>query len=156
MKYFAVLITLLLLISMPITADNQKLPPIESLKELPVEMAADFLNHDEIASPAMPVIAKDGTIFFYDSKLKQVFKTHLDNHKLLSIGKQGEGPKEYIDVRDMLIDGKYLYIIDAKQKLLCFGLDGSYQWEKRTDTQYNNLIAKKGDAFYLDRSLSPG
>jgi hypothetical protein len=97
----------------------------------------------------MPVISKDGTIFFYDSKLKQVFKTHLDNNELLPIGRQGEGPKEYIDVRDMLLDGKFLYIIDAKQKLLCFGIDGIYQWEKRTDTQYNNLLAKRGDAFYL-------
>ena len=130
-------------------AENQKLPPIESLTELPVEMAADFLDHDEIASPAMPVIAKDGTIFFYDSKLKQVFKTHLDNHTLLPISRQGEGPKEYIDVRDMLIDGKYIYIIDAKQKLLCFDIDGIYQWEKRTDTRYDNLLAKRGDAFYL-------
>ena len=132
-----------------IPAGAHELTPIESLKELPVEMAADFFDHDEIASTVMPVITKDGTIFFYDAKLKQVFKTHLDNHRLTPLSRYGEGPKEYIDILDMLIDGEFIYMIDAKQKLLCFGIDGIYKWEKRTDTRYDNLLAKKGDVFYL-------
>lgn len=149
MNYFTILITLLLVLCRLIPAETQKLPSLDSLKELPVEIAADFLNHDDIASPAMPVITKDGTIFFYDAKLKQVFKTQLDNHELLLISRQGEGPKEYIDIRDMLIDDKFVYMIDGKQKLLCFGTDGTYKWEKRTDIRYDHIIAKKGDTFYL-------
>jgi len=149
MNYFIRLITLLMLFCRLITAGTQELPPLESLKELPVVMAADFFDHDEIASPVMPVIAKDGTIFFYDAKLKQVFKTHLDNHQLTPLSRYGEGPKEYIEILDMLIDGEFIYMIDAKQKLLCFGINGIYKWEKRTDTRYDNLLAKKGGAFYL-------
>jgi hypothetical protein len=149
MNYFTIIITFLLLLCRLIPAETQKLPSLESLKELPVEIAADFFNHDDIASPAMPVMAKDGTMFFYDAKLKQVFKTHLDNHTLLPLSRQGEGPKEYIDIRDMLIDGKFVYMIDGKQKLLCFGTDGTYKWEKRTDIRYDHILAKKGDTFYL-------
>jgi hypothetical protein len=149
MNYFTILITLLILLCRLLPAETQKLPPIDSLKELPVEIAADFLDHDDIASPAMPVIAKDGTMFFYDAKLKQVFKTHLDKHKLVRLSKQGEGSKKYIDIRDMLIDGEYVYMIDSKQKLLCFGIDGKYKWEIRTDIQYDNILAKNGDTFFL-------
>lgn len=149
MNYFTVLITLLILPCMRLPAETQKLPPRESLKELPIEIAADFLDHDEIASPVMPVIAKDGTIFFYDAKLKQVFKTHLDNHTLIPLSRHGEGPKEYIHISDMLIDGEFIYMIDSKQKILCFGIDGTYKWEKRTDILYEKILDKKGDTFYL-------
>ena len=149
MNYFFRLIILLTLLCRLIPAGTQKLPPLESLKELPVEIAADFLNHDEIASPVMPVIAKNGIIFFYDAKLKQVFKTHLDNQKLTLLSRYGEGPKEYIEILDMLIDGEFIYMIDSQQKLLCFGLDGVYKWEKRTDIRYDKIFAKKGDTFYL-------
>jgi len=130
-------------------ADNQTLPSIDTLKTLPVELVLDLTDHPDIASPAMPVIGKKGDLFFYDYKLKQLFKTQLIDTKLIPISRSGEGPKEYVYIKDMYIADDALYIIDMKQKLLCFGLDGTFRWEIRTKKWYQKILGVKGETFYL-------
>jgi hypothetical protein len=130
---------------------HQKLPPIDSLKELPVTLVSDFTEHEELASPGLPVISKDGTLFFYDAKLKQLFKSHIDNRKLVPISRQGEGPKEYISVMGMLIRDGFLYLLDFSGKVLCFGLNGEFKWEERTTFNFGRMVAKSGDIFYLSK-----
>lgn len=136
-----------------LAADAGKLPPIGSLKDLPVTLVADFMDHDDIASPALPIITKDGTIFFFDQKLHQVQRTHLDNKELKPIGRKGEGPKEYYYARSMLVRDGLLYISDEKQKLLCFDLDGEYKWEKRLGKAYPRIIGKIGASFLIESTV---
>jgi hypothetical protein len=152
MKHF-ILFILLVGVSFPVLpAENQKLPPIASLKELPVTLASDFTGHEEIASPALPVITRDGNIFFFDKKLRQVFKTHIDNQALIPISRKGEGPKEYMFVIHMLIQDGFLYLSDSPGKLLCFGLNGEFKWEERTNFNLARIVAKSGDIFYLSKT----
>lgn len=151
MKHIIVFIVFLLLLFMVLPGEtHQKLPPIDSLKELPVTPVSDFTEHEELGAPALPVITRDGTLFFHDYKLKQLFKSHIDNGKLVPISRYGEGPKEYVVIMDMLIQDESLYMIDSKQKILCFGLNGEFKWEKRMDASYVRIAAKKGDSFYLE------
>jgi hypothetical protein len=144
MKYIIVFIVLLFLLFMVLPGEtHQKLPPIDSLKELPVTLISDFTEQEELGAPALPVITRDGALFFHDNKLKQLFKSHIDNRKLIPISRYGEGPREYLVIMDMLIHDKSIYIIDSKQKILCFGLNGEFKWEKRMDASYVRIAVKK-------------
>lgn len=132
-------------------AENIKLPAINSLKELPIILEADFSRDEAIASPAMPVISKDGIIFFFDFKLKQLYKTHLKNRALTPISREGEGPQEYSTfISGMFISGDFVYLIDSKGKMLCFGTDGFYKWEEAIHKSFNGIKGKIDDKFYLE------
>jgi hypothetical protein len=152
MKYIIVFVVFLLLLFMVLPGEtHQKLPPIDSLKELPVTPVSDFTEHEELAAPALPVITRDGVLFFHDHKLKQLYKSHIDNRELTPISRYGEGPREYAGIIDMLIHDDSVYMIDSKQKILCYGLNGEFKWEKRMDASYVKIAAKKGNSFYLER-----
>lgn len=150
MKNSSIVMILCVVCSLGLLADTQKLPDIMSLEELPLKLVGDFTGDEDIASPALPVIAEDGIIFFYDHKLKQIYKTHLENRELIPISLAGEGPKEYgAGVSDMFIDKESLYVIDWKGKLLCFGNDGTFKWEVPLRKRFNKIIGKTGDTLYL-------
>jgi hypothetical protein len=149
MKQTGLLVILIAAISFFLHAENQKIPSIDTLKTLPVQLVLDATTNEDIASPSMPVMAKNGTLFFFDVKLKQVFKTHMDNPKLIPISRSGEGPKEYAGVTSMIIENDLLYLVDWKGKILCFGLNGDFKWEEPTRKDRLDLKGKRGDKFYI-------
>jgi hypothetical protein len=132
------------------SGDSQKLDDLDTLKELPVELVLDFYENEDVAGASMPVISKDGVIFFYDRKLRQLFRTHIKAQKLKSVGRVGDGPKEYGGgVMSMHITDEYLYALDGKGKLLCYDLKGNFKWEEPTGGMFSNIMAKRGDSFYF-------
>jgi len=68
-------------------------------------------------------------------------------------GRTGEGPKEYVYIQDMYLSDDALYIIDMKQKLLCFGLDGTFRWEIHTKKWYQRILGVKGETFYMPEKV---
>ncbi len=132
MKNLCFATLMLVLLTLCLSAETVKLPDIDSLKPLPLTLVADFTDHDDVASPTLPTISKDGKIFFVDAKLKQAVISAVKDTKLIKIAGSGEGPKEYALIAyDVLIAGNRLYLVDYKRKMLCFDLEGHFKWEKR-------------------------
>jgi len=154
MKAIIVFLVMVLLFLPLLNGENKtdkiKLPPIETLKELPLELVADFTENEDIASPALPIMNAKGDLFFYDWKLSQVTKTHLENQEVKAIGRQGEGPGEYIWVLGICTDDQNVYITDSKRKLLCFDLKGKYKWETRTSNDNRGVIGVNGEIYYME------
>ncbi len=114
-------------------AGIQSLEPLESLKELPLQLVEDFSENENIASPALPVLNSKGYLFFYDYKLRRLCRVTLSNGKILQIGGFGEGPKEYTGISGLWTGGDAVYSMDRKGKLCRFDLEGTFLWGERLD-----------------------
>lgn len=125
------------------------IPPIEGLEELPLFQVADFTRTPEIASAGFPIVSSEDEVFFYDIRLRQLFKSDLDRPKLLPVGRSGEGPGEYTRVLGLLLEKEHLYVLDARRKIICMDKAGSLVWEEEFTQNFTGLIGKNGDAFYL-------
>jgi hypothetical protein len=148
-KLAIVLVALVYLTGLTVGADNPALPKTKSLKELPLQLVKDFSSNGEIASPALPVIAGEGNLFFYDYKLKRLSKANLEDDTVVAVGRYGEGPKEYTSITSLWADEKCVYAIDRKGKILCFDLDGVFQWEDRLDKAFPRFIGIQDGSVYF-------
>jgi hypothetical protein len=155
MKHLLVFYLLLFLamLSTPYRSDAQeKFPGKNTLKELPVELVLDFYENENVAGASMPVLSEKGDIFFYDGKLNQLLRTHLDDQKVIPISRIGDGPKEYGGgIHSLIVQDNFLYVLDYKYKLLCFTLKGEFKWEEPTRGVYLDIVGKYGDSFFLSR-----
>jgi len=150
MKFWFVLCVMVFGMGFSANAETQKLPPINSLKDLPVQLVMDTMESEELASPCLPEVSKDGVIFFYDYKLKQLYRTSIKNQKLFPISRQGSGPKEYNGgISEMLLDKELIYTLDENGKLMCLGINGDFKWEKQTRTPWMKFIGYRNDKFYF-------
>jgi len=150
MKYWFILYVMALGMSFFANAEAQKLPPINSLKDLPVQLVMDTMDNEDIASPSLPEVSKDGVVFFYDFKLKQLYRTSIKNQKLFPISREGSGPKEYNGgISEILLDKEFVYTLDGNGKLMCFGINGDFKWEKQTRSPWLKFIACRKDIFYF-------
>ncbi len=129
---------------------DKRLPALEGLKEMPVKLAADFTEHEGLASPGYPGMFPDGTIFFCDVKLKTLFKTHLAGRELTPVGKEGEGPREYARyILDMRVKGNHIFLLDGKQKVLCLDKSGKFLWETRLTIAVDAMAGMQGDKIFF-------
>ena len=128
---------------------EKTLPPIESLDELALFPVADFTEITEIASPAIPVISPEDKIFFFDPRLKQLFKSDLSSRKVIPIGRYGEGPGEYTRIIGLLLENDNLYFLDGHRKIVCLDTEGHLIWEEKFTPNFTGIIGKKGEAFYF-------
>lgn len=128
---------------------KKTLPQIEDLEELELFQVADFTKSNEIASPAIPVISPENETFFFDYRLKQLFKSNLYNQKIIPIGHFGEGPGEYMRIIGLLLENKELYVLDAHRKIICMDTAGNLIWEEKFVPNFNGILGKRGEAFYF-------
>jgi len=128
---------------------EKNLPPIENLDELELFQVADFTEITEIASAAIPAISSEDEIFFFDSRLKQLFKSDLSNRKVIPIGRYGEGPGEYTGIIGLLLENDHLYFLDVHRKIVCLDTEGHLIWEGKFTPNFTGIIGKKGEAFYF-------
>jgi len=128
---------------------EKKLPLIENLDELELFPVADFTEITEIASSAIPAISSEDEIFFFDSRLKQLFKSDLSNRKLVPLGRYGEGPGEYTGIMGLLLENDNLYFLDGHRKIVCLDTEGHLIWEEKFTPNFTGMIGKKGEAFYF-------
>lgn len=125
------------------------LPPIEDLEELALLQVADFTKTSKLASAAFPIVSSGDETFFFDFRLKQLFKTDLDPQKIISVGRSGEGPGEYTRILGLLLEDKNLYVLDARRKVICMDTAGNLVWEEKFTPDFNGVIGKRGDVFYF-------
>lgn len=125
------------------------LPPIEGLGELALRQVADFTKMPELASMALPLVRLGNTIYFYDSRLNQLFRSDLDTRRIIPVGRPGEGPGEYTAILGLHLEGNDLYVLDARRKVICMDTAGQLIWEEGVTESFRAIIGKKGDAFYF-------
>jgi hypothetical protein len=125
------------------------LPPMEGLEELPLLQVADFTKKPEIASAGYPIVSSEDEVFFFDIRLRQLFKSELDRPKLRPVGSFGEGPGEYTRVLGLLLEKEHLYVLDARRKIICMDTAGNLVWEEEFTHNFTGLVGKNGGAFYL-------
>jgi len=128
---------------------ENKLPPIESLKELELLQVADFTTTPEIASAAFPIVSSGDVTFFFDYQSKQLFKSSLDRQNIIPVGRSGEGPGEYTQILGLLLEKESLYVLDSRRKVICMDMSGQLIWEEKFTPDFTGLIGKRGDAFYF-------
>ncbi len=125
------------------------LPPIENLDELALFPVADFTEITEIASAAIPVISPEDEVFFFDSRMKQLFKSDLSSRKVIPIGRYGEGPGEYTGILGLFLENDNLFFLDSHRKIVCLDKEGHLIWEEKFTPNFTGIIGKKGEAFYF-------
>jgi len=125
------------------------LPPIEGLGELPLHQVADFTKTPELASAGYPIVSSEDEVFFFDIRLRQLFKSDLDRPMLRPVGSPGEGPGEYTRIMGLLLEKDHLYVLDARRKIICMDTAGKLVWEEKIPYDFTGLVGKNGDAFYL-------
>jgi hypothetical protein len=128
---------------------EKKLPPIENLDELELSQVADFTETAEIASAAIPAISSEDEVFFFDSRLKQLFKSDLYSQKIIPLGRYGEGPGEYTGILGLFLENDNLYFLDVHRKIVCLDKEGNLIWEEKFTPNFTGITGKKGEAFYF-------
>lgn len=91
--------------------------------------ALDDVEEATFGSIRHVAVAKDGSIFLYDSQVPGIFRFDSTGRLAASIGRKGEGPGEYSDdVAGMIVSGERLLVADpGNSRLSAFALDGTYQ-----------------------------
>jgi hypothetical protein len=135
---------------------EKTLPAIEGLEELAFLQVADFTKMPEIVSPAYAIASSGNEIFFFDFRSKQLFRSDLDEQRILPVGRSGEGPGEYTRVLGLLLNKEHLYILDARRKIICMDTAGKLVWEEEFTQNFTGLVGKNGDAFYLAEMRTTG
>lgn len=135
---------------------GKPLPPLKGLKELTLLRVADATGVPEIASAAFPLASSKDGVFFFDSRLKQLFRSRLDGTALVPVGRSGEGPGEYTWVLGLLLENDRLYVLDAHRKIMALNAEGDLVWEEKITSDLSGLIGKKGDNFYFSERKMDG
>jgi hypothetical protein len=135
---------------------GKELPPLDDLKELPLLQVADATGVSEIASAAFPLASSMDTVFFFDSRLNQLFRSRLDGTTLVPIGRSGEGPGEYTRVLGLLLENDRIYVLDARRKVMCLDTAGGLVWEEKAPSDLTGLIGKRNDVFYFSERTMDG
>lgn len=132
------------------------LPPLGNLNEMPLLQIADATGVPEIASAAFPLASSEDTVFFFDSRLNQLFRSRLDGTALAPVGRSGEGPGEYTRILGLLLENDGLYVLDARRKVICLDAAGGLVWEEKISSDLTGLIGKRGDVFYFSERRMDG
>jgi hypothetical protein len=103
------------------------------------------------------VIIHGNKIFIYDmGGRNQVLAFDRDGKFLYKVGSRGNGPSEYVAMRNFTVDENYIYIIDnAIRKILIYGIsDGTYLKSKKLSfTAHDMEIAGNGDFVFAQQRI---
>jgi len=132
------------------------LPHLEDLEDLPLLQVADATGAPEIASAAFPLTSSKDAVYFFDSRLNQLFSSRLDGAGLAPVGRSGEGPGEYTRVLGLLLENDRLYVLDARRKVICMDIAGGLVWEEKAGPDLTGMIGKRGAVFYFSERRTDG
>ncbi len=128
---------------------DRALPPIGGLDDLPLVEVADFTQRPELASAASAIATDGDRVFFFDSRLKQLFRSSLVAPKIVPVGRSGEGPGEYAGIRGLILEDGRLYALDAARKMIAMDANGGLIWEEKTSAECIGLVGKTEEAFFF-------
>ncbi len=157
-KSLCFLMALILVISgLTITCrreSSQALPDIKSLPELKVEPVLNLSDYPDIGSPAVGRISPQGEFVFFDSRLHQIMVISLDGQNKRSIGSYGQGPGEYLRVRDILVDDDSIIILDQRSFLIEYDRGGQLQREMKLPVSCSKILGQSGHIYYLSGRIA--
>lgn len=125
------------------------LPDINSLKELKLELVLDLSERMDVALPSLGKITKKDEFVFFDARLRSLVVMSLDGRQVRTIGSFGDGPGEYQQVRDLLVDDDGLWILDARSRLMQYGFEGGLRQLWKLPFTALRLLGRSGQVFFL-------
>jgi hypothetical protein len=98
-------------------------------------------------------IVRDSNIFILDYKLHSLLNFDLSGNFLGKIGKRGQGPNEYLEIRDFTVSDSSIYILDYKE-IHSYDIKTKkhkISWSIFHDKAFNpsNFIIISNDHYYL-------
>ena len=96
-------------------------------------------------------VTTNNDILICDKRGSKILRYDLNGNFLNNISVQGEGPEEYISIRDIALDDDKVYILDPV-KILVYSLDGSFERKIQVNKR-SNQIAVMSDKNILTTCL---
>lgn len=131
------------------TLQPRHLPDINSLNELKLELVLDLSERTDVALPSVGKIRKEDEFVFFDARLRRLMIMSLDGRQVRTIGSFGDGPGEYQQVRDLLVDDDGLWILDARSRLMQYDFEGGLRQLWKLPFTALKLLGRSGQIFFL-------
>lgn len=81
---------------------------------------------DSVMIPAYTnLIINEGEFILYSKMTSQIFRFDVEGNFMNFIGQKGGGPNEYVEMRDILIDGNIIEVLDHKA-IVSYRLNGEF------------------------------
>lgn len=128
----------------------QKIKPakdiIDSIQYIPIKNHPNGLFGD-----VQKIYFNDNKIVVFDEKKANgVFIFNNNGDFLFRVGNKGGGPGEYSILKNIDVNGKYIYLLaNAQKKILIFDMDGNFIEEKKLPFHAHDLaIMNNGDMLF--------
>lgn len=131
------------------TLQARPLPDTNSLKELKLDLALDLSERTDVALPSLGKITKKDEFVFFDARPRRLMVMSLDGRQVRTIGSFGDGPGEYQQVRDLLVDDDGLWILDACSRLMQYDFEGGLRQLWKLPFTALKLLGRSGQVFFL-------
>lgn len=128
---------------------SQSLPDIKSLSELKVELVLNLSDDPALGLPTVGRISPQDEFIFFDSKLRQLIIMPINGQGNRPISLYGQGPGEYLRVRDILVDENSLAILDERSFLIEYDRAGQLRREIKLPVNCLSILGRSENAFYL-------
>lgn len=129
---------------------NLKLSDVAQVTYVPLRMGKDSILFGNIGSKGVCVF--DKTIFLLSSsgvsQQSKIIQYDMSGNPLSVISRIGNGPEEYIHIRNFFIDKKRkeIFLWDAQlNKLLVYDFHGNFKRGKKTTNSYSTLCEVNDD-----------
>ena len=138
------------LLEIPVDIDQNYSLPLSEIAEITaIELE---LTDESLINPQQMnikrIILFDNNVIIAERKKILVFNT--DGKFVRSIGSKGQGPGEYIDIRNLAMDKKNKRLfVNASPKIICYDLDGNFIRES-SKIQQDGIIV---DMNYINDEL---
>ena len=83
-------------------------------------------------------VTTNNDILICDKRGSKILRYDSNGNFLNNISVQGEGPEEYISIRDIALDDDKVYILDPV-KILVYSLDGSFERKIQVNKRSNQI-----------------
>ncbi len=113
----------------------------DSIWYIPLETTPETLISDEITY----LKYRNGYIYLMDDYVKTVFVFSDRGEFIRTIGKRGEGPKEFLRCFQLAVDDSNVYILDVSQKIRKYTMNGEWVKDIPLPKQASRLLSLKND-----------
>lgn len=141
----------------------------DNLKKYNIEYSDDFFHWNGLISNVIPIqletaddalianctqgIINEKDIYIFDIRLGKVVNFNTKGEYKGVVGTRGNGPGEYVELRDFCIAGDYIYILDYK-KIHCFNRNSrefieSWTIDDRNNFNPSQLLVLDKDNYFL-------
>lgn len=127
-------------------AVNMDLSDASLLDKQIVQLAS---SDSVIVPPYSNLIINNGEFILYSQRTHQIFRFDSDGNFINYIGKRGEGPAEFVEMNDILIDNNTIEVLD-REAIVRYQLNGEFIEKVNTEIPaFSFASTNDGYWFYL-------